>query len=946
MKKLIVLFLVLAVCLIAVLALGRMLGPDGDQALPGGPNGNGLTNPAQAGPVKVDLNFGRMPLYFIPNKGQMDERVSYYVRGKDKTIYFGPGEVTFSLSNSREEPRNERPTLANRLDQRSVPPKPLGRWTVRLEFIGANENVRPVAEDKTGAVISFFKGKPENWKTGLPTYSRIVYRNLWPGIDLAYSGTINKLKYEFIVHPGADPSKISLRYRGPEKVKLNAEGRLEVITPVAAFQDDSPVAWQESGGARRSVDVSYDLAAEPSSAARERTFDFSLKVGSYDKSQTLILDPATIVYCGYVGGSLDERCTGISVDSGGNAYISGWTVSGATGFPVVSGPDLTSNGNTDAFVAKVNSTGTALIYCGYIGGAGNDWGFAVAVNSSGNAFIVGDTFSDETTFPVIGGPDLTYNGGEGDAFVAKVNATGTSLLYCGYIGGSLSDSAPGVAVDSLGRAFVCGSTQSSAATFPVRGGPDLTHNGETDAFIAKVNTSGTSLIYCGYIGGAQWDRAEAIAVDSSGNAYACGTTQSTETTFPVLLGPDLTHNGGRDAFVAKVDYTGTKMAFCGYMGGTGDDYGNALALDRSGCAYIGGQTGSDESSFPTLIGPDLAYNGGTCDAFVAKVNSSGMGLAYCGYIGGASIEAVHEIAVDSRGCAFAAGTTCSDEATFPLNGAFDVTYGPPAEAFVARVGATGRGLSYCSYLGGDYADRGWGIALDSSFSAYVAGETASDEGTGFPVQTGPDLSYNGNYDGFVAKVRWIPELIIVAPIGGERWVVGSTHKIEWTTEDKKGYNKIELSTDKGQTWSTIAAGTPDDGSFKWLVPNKVSKACLIRITQKENGQYDISDQPFEIVPPPKITVTSPNGGEVWSGYDQRFIAWTTQGIVGDVKIEYSLNAGTTWLTAVAQTANTGSWMWVVPNTPSNKCLARISEAGDGIPKDKSNAVFTILPAAD
>jgi hypothetical protein len=299
---------------------------------------------------------------------------------------------------------------------------------------------------------------------------------------------------------------------------------------------------------------------------------------------------------------------------------------------VTIGPDLTYNGGTpDAFVAKVNAAGTALVYCGYIGGSSGDVGFGIALDPSGNAYVAGSTLSNEATFPVTIGPDLTYNGGEGDVFVAKVNAAGNALVYCGYIGGSGYDTSSGIAVDNSGNAYISGSASSTEATFPVTIGPDLTHNGGDDAFVAKVNAAGTALVYCGYIGGVGApdpflgivdEFGYGIAVDSSGSAYVTGYTFSDQATFPVTVGPDLTYNGGQDAFVARVNSAGAMLVYCGYIGGSGDERCEAIAVDSSGNAYVTGSTISSEATFPVIVGPDLTFNDGFYDAFVVKVPST------------------------------------------------------------------------------------------------------------------------------------------------------------------------------------------------------------------------------------------------------------------------------------------------------------------------------------
>jgi hypothetical protein len=399
-------------------------------------------------------------------------------------------------------------------------------------------------------------------------------------------------------------------------------------------------------------------------------------------------DGTGLVYCGYIGGSDDDAGCGIAVDSSGCAYITGYTASYQTTFPVTVGPDLYFNGGTyDAFVAKVKADGTGLVYCGYIGGSGDDYGNGIALDSLNYAYIAGHTDSDQTSFPITTGPNYQSNG---DAFVAEVNSDGLGFYYCRYIGGYGGDTAYGIAVRGW-NAYIVGTTDSSESyNFPVNVGPDLTLNGGSDAFVAEVNSSGTALIYCGYIGGLDTDVGYAIAVDSSGYAYVTGQTASTQATFPVKAGPDLTFNGGWDGFVAKVKADGSGLVYCGYIGGSSDDYGQGIAVDSSGNAFITGYTWSTESTFPVAVGPDLTYNDGGDSSF--------------------------------------------------------------SDAFVAKVKADGTGFAYCGYIGGNGRDRGFGIAMDSSGNAYITGVTTSDPTT-LPSIVGPSLTVKG-YDAFVAKVHY------------------------------------------------------------------------------------------------------------------------------------------------------------------------------------------------
>jgi len=495
--------------------------------------------------VTAGAAIGKMPLYFIANEGQMDEQVAYYVQGKDKMLYFTADGLTIVLngiqSNGGEKPEgafgdrrrssgfanNGQPSGETAGKSSPVDSGAAERWVVKLDFVEANPDVRPAGEDKAEALISYFKGRPEDWRTGLATYSKIAYRGLWPGIDLVYSGTVDRLKYEFIVQPGADPSHIRLAYRGATQVGVNGEGKLEVTTPVGALVDDRPAAFQDIDGRQVNIQASYRMDSDEETTAPGGCTSYGFDVGEYDRTRPLVLDPAVLVYCGFIGGNGWENCYGIAVDGQGNAYVTGATTGTETTFPVTVGPDLSWNGTIDAFAAKINASGTALVYCGFIGGDQQDYGYGIAVDDSGCAYITGDTISTQATFPVAVGPILTQNGGEPgsypDAFVAKVNASGTSLVYCGYVGGKYEDRGYAIAVDGAGHAYITGHTMSDETTFPAVGGPDLIYDGGADIFVAKVNPAGSGFTYRGYIGGLGSEYGYGIDVDASGNAYVTGT---------------------------------------------------------------------------------------------------------------------------------------------------------------------------------------------------------------------------------------------------------------------------------------------------------------------------------------------------------------------------------------------------------------------------------------
>jgi hypothetical protein len=855
---------------------------------------------AQAGiGPQVRTDFGRLPLHFIENRGRLDSSVAFYVQGRDKTLYFTSEGVTYALAGKDR------------------------RWVVKMDFVGASPTSRPRGEEEREGTVSYFKGSPGAWRTGLPTWARIVYRELWSGIDLAYSGTVHRLKSELTVKPGADPDAIRFVVRGASEVRLNESGALDIETPEGGFQDAAPEAWQDVEGTRRAVPASYAFDA----ASKEIAF----KVGSYDATRPLVIDPAIIIYCGFIGGTGDDWGRGIAVDAWNHAYVTGSTSSSESdGFPAAVGPDPSYNGTGDAFVAKLRADGAGFVYCGYIGGDDNDVGYGIAIDGFGCAYITGLTGSSEASFPVYQGPDLTYNGGAYDAFVAKINAFGTGLAYCGYIGGAARDEAHGIALDGAMNAYLTGITWSDQTSFPVTVGPDLTFDGGTnDAFVAKVNAAGAGLIYCGYLGDGGADEGRGIAVDGAGSAYVTGTLQ---------IAPAFTDT---NAFVAKINPAGTAPAYVFSLGGTSFDAGNGIAVDEQGCAYVAGETSSDESSFPVKTGPDLTANG-VSDAFVAKLNAAGSALAYCGYLGGSASDYGRGIAVDGAGNAYIAGETYSGEASFPVQEGPDLTFNGSGDAFVAKLTSSGGFCFYCGYVGGSGEDFCTGIAIDGGGNAYIVGSAESSSGDDFPVRTGPDLTYNeGLYDAFVAKVSGGDWLRLTAPNGGEKWMVGSEHAITWLTSDLIGLNKLVYSTNGGQTWKQIVFATPDDGSYLWTVPHDVSNTVWVRVAEREGPGYDRSNRVFAIVPQPTLRVIAPNGGEKWTAGTTHTIRWRTTGTVGRVKISYSIDKGLNWTNIHASTPNTGRYAWRVPRRPSTKCRVRIWEAGDRTPSDISDSVFTI-----
>jgi len=535
-----------------------------------------------------------------------------------------------------------------------------------LDFLGANPHATLTARKRLPGKVNYLVGDdPAKWQQGLPTHAELLYGGLWPGIDMAARGEGGKLKYEFLLQPGSSVEDVRLAYRGAEGLSVGAGGQLLVRTSLGVLKDAAPVSYQRIGGERVPVESRYKLEGDGS---------YGFAVGAYDPRYPLVIDPG-LDYSTFLGGTTEDSGVGIAVDGEGRAYVTGTTLS--ANYPTTPGAfDTTFNGREDAFVTKLNASGSALAYSTFLGGSDLDQGLGIAVRE-GRVYVTGRT--ESPNYPTTPGAfDTTFNGNR-DAFVTKLNASGAALAYSTFLGGSDSDEGLGITVRE-GRAYVTGATLS--ANYPTTSGAfDTTFNGVFDAFVTKLNASGSALVYSTFLGGSDLDQGESIAVDREGRAYVTGLTQSAD--FPTTLGAfDRTFNGPNDAFVTKLNASGAALAYSTFLGGSDIDLGGDIAVSGRGSAYVTGFTGS--ADYPTTSGAfDTSYNG-SIDAFVTKLNASGAALAYSTFLGGSDQDEGLGIAVDGEGRAYVTGQTRS--ANYPTTpGAFDTTFNGNRDAFVTKL---------------------------------------------------------------------------------------------------------------------------------------------------------------------------------------------------------------------------------------------------------------------
>ena len=692
---------------------------------------------------RVRSNFGALPLAFEANQGQTDPQVKYIARGSGYTVFLTPDQTVFALRSSSPTSSAPASSPADRFLQHHAQ-KQLNA-SIAMKLAGANSQPTIAAQNELPGCSNYFIGSdPSQWRTGVKQYSRVAYRDVYPGIDMAFHGQQRQLEFDFIVAPGASTAPITFNVSGAGKISTDADGNLVLASKAGNVLLHKPVAYQEKSSTREPVNASFVVEANNR---------ISFALGNYDRSRELVIDPS-VTYATFLGGTGDDEAYGIAIDSSGNAYVTGQTAS--VDFPTTTGVAFSTfqGGTHDGFVSKISADGKTLDYSTYLGGNADDSGNAIAVDSSNNAYVTGGTRS--TNFPVKGTVVQTSNKGGLDAFVTEIDSTG-NITFSTYLGGSLDDVGHGIAVDSSG-VYVVGVTHS--VDFPdVSTGFQTTISGTSNGFVAKLTSSGTAFGYSSYLGGGSNDYASAVAVHSN-QAYVTGATQDLNANFPITTGVVQSEcsntasgcGGIYDAFVTVVNSTGNGLIYSTFLGGTQIDLGFGIAVDGSGNAYVTGSTQSLATSFP-LHNPLQGTFKGTQDAFVTEINAAGSALVYSTYLGGSTTQTGTGIAVDSSGNAYVTGETNSSD--FPTSGATQTTIGGGTDAFVSEIASGGGSLAFSTFLGGSQPENSssgaaiGAIAVDSAGAKiYVAGDTAS---TNFPFTTGVvQTTYGGAVDAFVA----------------------------------------------------------------------------------------------------------------------------------------------------------------------------------------------------
>lgn len=681
------------------------------------------------------LAYGEFPLLFEVNQGQTDSRVKFVAHAKDMTCFLLPGEAVLAFrSRSAETNLPGHPFRPN--------PKEESTLALRIQLLGVSSDALLRGERPSRAKVNYLIGSsPKSWHTGIPTNASVRYQRVYPGTDLIYKGSQGRLEYDFVLDPAAQPERIALNVAGANRLAIGELGDVLIYTQAGILRQPRPFAYQEIGGVRRKVAADYVLKGDSQIGfhigAYDRrqplvidpTIEYSTLLGSSSLgtagNASLAVDgagnayvtgstqsanfPTTagvvqtslagsidtfvtklnasgsdLIYSTYLGGSGTEYGDGIALDAVGEAYIIGQTDS--TNFPVTPGAFQTSlRGKVNAFVSKLNSDGSALLYSTYLGGTDWDFGSGIALDSDNNAYVTGGTRSVD--FPVTAGSVQTrFGGGLWDVFVSKLSPDGRSLVYSTYLGGdggnqqAFGDVGWAIAVDASRSAYVTGD---GTPNFPITPGAFQTtcKGGVLNAFVSKINPAGSSLVYSTYVGGSSsFDWGDAIKVDAEGNAYVGGNANSSD--FPITAGAfQKSYRGGTDGVVFRLNPTGSALQYSTFLGGSAYEVIQSIALDKAGDAYVTGITYS--SDFPSTGDALQPINRGAGDAFITELNPQGSALIYSSYFGGGNMDWGFGIALDPVGGVYISGVTYSQN--FPTTpSAFKTVSDGTLQTFVAK----------------------------------------------------------------------------------------------------------------------------------------------------------------------------------------------------------------------------------------------------------------------
>ncbi len=751
---------------------------------------------------QVRAKLSNVSIPFIQNTGQTNKQVSFYAKTFAGTVFITKdGQIVYSL------PAKDKKIVAIK------------------EVFPNLKKAQVKGEEKAITRVNYFIGKDQSkWRRNIPTYEQVKVGEIAEGIELKLKAYGNKVEKLFFVKPLAEAGEIRVKVEGAKGLRISEGGKLVVETELGEVEFSKPVAFQEAGGKREYVEVAYALFDKET---------YSFRVGEYDRNRTLVIDP--VVASTFLGGSDYDIANSIAIDSAGNVFVTGYTYS--TNFPTAGSPFQDSyKGDGDVFISKLNPDFSKLLASTFLGGSSEDIANSIAIDSAGNVFVTGYTYS--TNFPTAGSPFQDSYKGNGDAFVSKLNPDLSQLVTSTFLGGNDDDGASAIAIDPAGNVFVAGATDSDGAggttPFPTTAGAyDTSHNGKGDVFISKLSPDLSRLLASTFLGGSDGDRANAIAIDpAAGNVFVAGWTKSTN--FPTAGSPfQSSYNGGESAFVSKLNPNLSQLLASTFLGGSGGNRANAIAIDPAGNVFVAGETWSND--FPTEGSPFQSSYNGSGDAFVSKLNPNLSQLQYSTFLGGNDIDSAYAIAIDSTGNVFVAGETLSNN--FPTEGSpYQDTLGGDYDAFIGKLPIASPGEEERTFESAKFEDGTSILIMEGG--AFTSADQFSNPPYNCSVPSGANIL--SSWYSFVAKL------------------------------DRTGGTAVIRLVFPSDLPEGIRIGKCARNGFRYLPPENVEVigSRIVAITIKDGSEFDYDGRvdgyvrdPVAIIEPPQQSQPEPQPQE-------------------------------------------------------------------------------------